>query len=64
MKKYISLVLAVLMMFSLMPIHSIQAEEDATDIILWYKLDETNGTVAADSSGNENHGMLTEEPHG
>ncbi|NLY43953.1 MAG: hypothetical protein GX066_08305, partial [Clostridiaceae bacterium] len=58
MKKYISLMLAFLMAFSLMPMQVIQAEGEATDLILWYKLDETSGTIANDSSGNGKHGTV------
>jgi len=46
------------MLFSLIPAQSVYADESSSDLILWYKLDETVGTVAADSSGNENHGTV------
>lgn len=32
--------------------------EDTSDMLLWYKFDETSGTTAVDSSGRGNDGVL------
>ncbi|RIJ67044.1 hypothetical protein D1871_23570, partial [Nakamurella silvestris] len=36
--------------------------DTTTGLKLWYKLDETSGTVAADASGNNNNGTLVNGP--
>ena len=53
-KKIISLFLAISMICSMMSSIIVQADEsDAMEgLQVWYKFDETSGTVAKDSSGN------------
>ncbi|NLY44198.1 MAG: hypothetical protein GX066_09615 [Clostridiaceae bacterium] len=61
LKRVLSLViiLSIAMTFISFPIAA-EAEEGglADNLVLWYKFDETEGTVVRDSSGNNNNGAL------
>jgi len=58
-KKITALFLSALIMLTCTPSQYIQADNaEESGLILWYKLNETSGTVAVDSSGNGRHGTV------
>lgn len=59
-KKTISIFALVMLLVNIfsMSITKVSADESQNDMLIWYKFDETSGTIANDSSGHGNNGTL------